>query len=355
MSMFAAYYDGKVDDLSTEGNLCRCTGYLPIRRAAQMLTGANPDDLFSRRLAKTVRETSSIQYRNNEELFFRPAALAEILDLLDRHPNATLVAGATDLGLEFSWHTQEFPILISLESVAELKTFKQTADFVEIGAAVSLSHIEEKLHGAFPALDEMLHWFAARQVKNRATLGGNIGTASPIGDLPPVLLSLDAELRLESSKGARLVPVSDFFKGYRQTDLQTGEVIVSIKIPKTLAPGAVKRLSQSYKVGKRGTDDISIVAAAFAIDLDSENRIVRARLAYGGVAAIPARAFTVEKSLAGKLWNQETIQNAKKLLKDEFTPLNDVRGSAEYRKLLVANLFEKFFVEMNVQTGGSES
>ncbi len=132
-------------------------------------------------------------------------------------------------------------------------------------------------------------------MRNRATLGGNIGTASPIGDLPTVLLSLDAELRIASMGGERTVPLSDFFKGYRQTDLQAGEVIVSIKIPKALAVGAGRRLQQSYKVGKRGTDDISIVAAAFAIDLDEHDKILRARLAHGGVAAIPARAVAVQK------------------------------------------------------------
>ena len=346
MSMFAAYYDGKVDDLSVEGNLCRCTGYLPIRRAAQSLTKARANDSFSEKLTQANLETPSLQYRAGEQRFYRPTRLREVLDLLQQYPEATLVAGATDLGLEFSYHTRAFPVLISLDAVAELKTLVQMPEAVEIGAAVPLSHIEETLHGVFPSLDEMLHWFAARQVRNRATLGGNIGTASPIGDLPPVLLSLDAELRIARMDGERIIPLAGFFKGYRQTDLQAGEVIVSIKIPKTLAAGAVRRIQQSYKVGKRGTDDISIVAAAFAIDLNEQNRIVRARLAYGGVAAIPARAVEVERLLDGQLWNLDTVRRAKAALKDAFTPISDLRGSAEYRKLLVANLFEKFFIEM---------
>ncbi len=346
MSMFAAYYDGEVDDLSVEGNLCRCTGYLPIRRAAQSLAKAHAVDSFSEKLTQTDLEFSSLQYRAGEQQFYRPTRLVEVLDLLQQYTEATLIAGATDLGLEFSYHTQAFPVLISLEAVAELKTQVQTPEAVEIGAAVPLSHIEETLRGVFPSLDEMLHWFAARQVRNRATLGGNIGTASPIGDLPLVLLSLDAELRIASINGERTIHLANFFKGYRQTDLQSGEVIVSIKIPKALVAGAVRRIQQSYKVGKRGTDDISIVAAAFAIDLDERNQIIRARLAYGGVAAIPVRAVAVEKLLEGQVWNLETMQRAKAALKDAFTPLDDLRGSAEYRKLLTANLFEKFFVEM---------
>nr|MBA2340856.1 FAD binding domain-containing protein [Pyrinomonadaceae bacterium] len=308
-------------------------------------------DSFSEKLIQANLELPSLRFDGNEQQFYRPTRLREVLDLLRQYPEATLVAGATDLGLEFSWHTRAFPVLISLEAVAELKTLNQTPEHVEIGAAVPLSHVEENLRGAFPSLDEMLHWFAARQVRNRATFGGNIGTASPIGDLPPVLLSLDAELRLASADGERKIPIADFFKGYRQTDLQTGELIVSIAIPKTLAVGAVRRVQQSYKVGKRGTDDISIVAAAFAVDLDEENKIVRARLAYGGVAAIPARAIAVEQMLEGQLWNIETVQRAKSWLKDAFTPLTDLRGSAEYRKLLVVNLFEKFFVEMTERDG----
>jgi xanthine dehydrogenase small subunit len=346
MSMFAAYYDGKIDDLSVEGNLCRCTGYLPIRRAAQSVSKNRAVDSFSEKLTQANLEISSLQYHAGGQRFYRPTRLREVLDLLQQYPEATLVAGATDLGLEFSYHTRVFPILISLDTVAELKMLNQTPEVVEIGAAVPLSHIEETLRGAFPSLDEMLHWFAARQVRNRATLGGNIGTASPIGDLPPVLLSLDAELRIASMSGERTTPLADFFKGYHQTDLQAGEVIVSIKIPKTLAAGAVRRIQQSYKVGKRGTDDISIVAAAFAIDLNEHNEIVRARLAYGGVAAIPARAVGVERLLEGQLWNLDTVHRAKPALKDAFTPISDLRGSAEYRKLLIANLFEKFFVEM---------
>ena len=345
MSMFAAYYDGAVDDASVEGNLCRCTGYLSIRRAAQLVTGARPRDAFSERLKRATAEPSAIRHGGNDQRFYRPTRLPEVLDLLRQHADATLVAGATDLGLEFSHHTREFPTLVSLEAVAELKEIVVTPGWVEIGAAVPLSHVKDSLRGTFPALDEMLHWFAGGQVRNRATFGGNIGTASPIGDLPPVLLSLDAELRLAGAEGERVVPLAGFFKGYRQTDLRPGEVIVAVKIPLALAAGAARRVAQSYKVGKRGTDDISIVAAAFAIDLDERERIVRARLAYGGVAATPARALAVERMLEGQAWSAETVRRAKVALKDAFSPLTDLRGSAEYRKLLVANLFEKFFVE----------
>lgn len=347
MSMFAAYYDRQVDDMAIEGNLCRCTGYLPIRRAAQQVMQMQPpSDCFSHQIAQATTEVSQISYSFENQKFYRPTQLQTVLELLQQHPGASLVAGATDLGLEMSHHSKNFSVLISLEAVAELKTLANIPELVEIGAAVPLSHIEENLRGVFPAMDEMLHWFAARQIRNRATLGGNIGTASPIGDLPPVLLALDAQLRIAGIGGERILPLADFFKGYRKTDLQPGEVIVSIQIPKNITPGATRRLSQSYKVGKRGTDDISIVAAAFTIDLGDRDRIEHARLAYGGVAATPARAVAVESKLIGKPWNAETVKQAKQELKQAFTPLTDLRGSAEYRKMLVANLFEKFFVEM---------
>lgn len=350
MSLFAAYYDRAVDDLALEGNLCRCTGYLPIRRAAQKVAEAEPIDHFSETLAGTAIALESVQYTDHEHQFFRPTQLQEAIERLQCYPEAVLVAGATDLGLEMSHHRQSFPVLISLEAVGELKQIEQTPDFVEIGAAVTLSQVETQLHGIFPSLDEMLHWFAARQVRNRATIGGNLGTASPIGDLPPVLLALDAEVQIAGANGDRSLPLAQFFKAYRQTELQPGEIIRSIRIPRHSTPGTVRRLSQSYKIGKRGTDDISIVAAAFTIDLDAENRILHARLAYGGVAATPVRAIEVEQQLMGQPWTRATVQQIKPHLKEAFTPLTDLRGSANYRKLLVANLFEKFLVEMQQPT-----
>ena len=199
MSLFAAYYDGDLADHTVEGNLCRCTGYLAIRRAAQQVVVAPTADRFRDRLTPT--DLSEFAYHSDAHYFYRPTTLAAVFDRWQQHPAAQLIAGATDLGLEMSHHRQTFPVLIALEAVAELQGLTITADAVEIGAAVPLSHLEQSLKGIFPSLDEMLHWFAARQVRHRATLGGNLGTASPIGDLPPVLLALDAELQLASVTG----------------------------------------------------------------------------------------------------------------------------------------------------------
>ena len=349
MSLFAGYYSDRVADEGTiEGNLCRCTGYLPIRRAAQRVAAASHEaDDFSQLLGQVSTQLEGTSYSAQGQQFYRPTQLSEVLELLAAHPDATLVAGSTDLGLEMSWYRQHYPVMIALEAVTELHQLEQTDHQVIIGAAVPLSHIEDRLRGVFPCMDEMLHWFAARQVRNRATLGGNLGTASPIGDMPPVLLALDATLQVASASGQREIAIADFFQGYRVTALQTNEVIVAITIPKTLPPLATRRLSQSYKVGKRGTDDISIVAAAYRVDLDADNRIVAARLAYGGVAATPIRAIAVEDWLVGQPWTVETVLAAKQQLQSAFTPMSDLRGSADYRNRLIANLFEKFFVEFS--------
>ena len=344
MSLFAGYYGGQLDDGTVEGNLCRCTGYLPIRRAARSLGEPAEDDphLWTLQHAPPLEP---LAFEREEEAFFRPSSLDDVFSLMQTHPDAVLIAGGTDLGLELSHHSGHFPCLISLEDVEELKVVKAGSSFLEVGAGLPLSHIETKLRGLFPALDTMLYWFAARQVRNRATLGGNLGTASPIGDLPPVLLALNAEVRLRNAGSERLVPLAKFFTGYRQTVLQKGEVIVSVLIPQTFPEGAVRRLSNTYKVGKRGTDDISIVAAAFAIDLNADDRVVQARLAYGGVAATPARATAVEASLVGKPWNEKTVREAKASLQTTFKPLDDLRASAAYRNRLVGNLLEKFYFE----------
>ncbi len=351
MSMFAGYYSAELNDLTIEGNLCRCTGYLPIRKAIESLGKPAENDVFLQSLVANQKQAEERQDLADAHPFYKPQDLAELFGLMEALPSATLIAGGTDLGLELSSGSRVFDALISLEDVAELKLIKDSDEVLEIGAGVPLTHVEKALKGVFPALDEMLHWFAARQIRNRATMAGNIATASPIADLPPVLLALDASVKLQVKQDVRIVKLADFFTAYRQTVRMQDEVIVSILIPKALTEGATKRHSFSYKVGKRGTDDISIVAAAFTIDLDESNGIKHARLAYGGVAATPMRALEVETWLLAKAWTPETIQEAKVKLERAFTPLSDFRGSASYRNLLVANLFEKFFVQFS---GGAQ-
>ncbi len=348
MSLFAGYYSGPLTDDVVEGNLCRCTGYLPIRRAMRSLSEPDEGDRFLRKLAErppVATGNGSVAVQVSGQRFYSPTTLEEVFELLEAHPEAVLVAGATDLGLEFSYHRGHYPVLIALERIAELKRIDDTPEALILGAGVTLSHLEAAAAGVFPALGQMLHLFAARQIRNRATVGGNLGTASPIGDLPPVFLVHDAVVTLVSQEGSREVPIEQFFTGYRKTVRAHGEVIHSVRLPKTLPEGARQRLSRSYKVAKRGSDDISSVAAAFTLDLGEGGRIVQARLAYGGVAPTPVRAREVEARLTGRPWNEAAMRDAKAALYDAFEPISDVRASAAYRREVTANLLEKFFLD----------
>jgi xanthine dehydrogenase iron-sulfur cluster and FAD-binding subunit A len=231
------------------------------------------------------------------------------------------------------------PVLIAIDRVAELHALSVEADQVRIGAAVPLSRLEREIPGVFPALDAMLPWFAARQVKNRATIGGNLGSASPIGDLLPWLLAHDAVIELAGPSGLRELPVDGFFEGYRKTQRHADELIVAVRVPRLAG------LQAAYKVAKRQTDDISIVAAVYALELDADGRVARARLAHGGVAAIPLRARRAEAALLGRTLDGDTAAQIGAILREEFTPLDDHRASAAYRRELCASLFAKFIEE----------
>jgi xanthine dehydrogenase molybdopterin binding subunit/xanthine dehydrogenase small subunit len=332
------------DDLDDQlsGNLCRCTGYRAIREAAaaafDQRDSANGEDHFAARLREPLLGLSSIEYHASGANFFRPGSLHDLLKLIRRLPDARLVAGATELGLDITKRYKNFPTLISLEGIAELRAITQTRSHWHIGGAATLTQIEDAVASEFPIVGEMLRVFGSRQIRNRATMGGNLVTASPIGDSAPLLLALDGEIVLASLDGERVVPIDKFFVAYRKTAMQPGEVLKTILIPR-----GPQLLSRWFKVSRRREMDISTVAACFAVDVDAQNRIRRARLAYGGVAATPVRALKTEALLLNKTWSEQTIREVLPCLADEFTPISDVRGSAEFRRGLVPALFEKFF------------
>jgi xanthine dehydrogenase small subunit len=327
MSLFAGYYTGELDDHTTEGNLCRCTGYAPIRRAtAQLRDQSGGTDRFAQALQQPRMSPPGI-------------ALETALSLKGDYPQAAWIAGGTDLGVDLSHGKPVAPAFICLDRITELKNIEVEDATLRIGAGASLSTLETHLTGLIPALDQMLLWFAARQVKNRATLGGNLGSASPIGDLLPLLLALDARIELRSLRGARSIGAADYFIAYRKTLRAEDELVTSVVIPRTAYRNA------AYKVAKRQTDDISIVAAVFALGLDTQHCVQHIRLAYGGVAAIPMRATKTEQFLQGRLLDNETMEHCRLLLRDEFTPLSDHRADATYRRELCASLFAKFVAE----------
>ena len=337
MSLLAGQYAGQLDAHCFEGNLCRCTGYRPIRAAAAELAAqALPADQFAQR----CQSPPSALPATDRPGFHCPTSLAEALRLKAAQPQASWIAGATDLGVGLSQHRPPAPAYIALDRVSELQRLQFEAEQTIIGAGVSLRQLELSLGDAHPALTQMLSVFAARQVRERATLGGNLGTASPIGDLLPVLLALDARLECHSLRGVRQIEVAEFFNGYRQTALAEDELLARVRLPRP--PGLI---SASYKVSKRPSDDISIVAAAFALRLDDQGRVVHARLAYGGVAATPVRALAVEQSLLGQRLDETLAQAAMTAVRESFEPLNDQRASADYRRSLCASLFGRFLAE----------
>lgn len=344
MSLTAEQYrpgrTGPCDTMALAGNLCRCTGYRPIRDAALAL-GSPPATQGALDTAPYVRRrlaspAPTLKGRSSAT-FSRPTGLAECLQLLAARPDARVVAGASDLAVESNLQGRRFPHLISLEAIEELRRFSQAPDgAVRIGAALTLTELGEQWMDAPGAVTEWLSLFASPPIRNRATLGGNLATASPIGDAAPLLLAMDARVHMPT----RSVELASFFTGYRQTQLQRGELLTIIEIPAPL-PQALR----FYKIAKRRLDDISTVAAAMAIDRDGSGRITRARFCFGGVAATPVRLTEVEPLLLGAAWTPATVALVQTVIERTLTPVSDHRGSREYRLAVAKSLVEKFFVE----------
>ncbi|MGJ8632729.1 MAG: xanthine dehydrogenase molybdopterin binding subunit [Luteolibacter sp.] len=312
------------DQLS--GNLCRCTGYRPIREAAASLLPST-DPLHA---SETTTPEATPTY-------LIPKTLHEALILKTTHPDAPLIVGATELAVLINKRHVRPRTLISLEHIPSLLEIEKTPTHWHIGASVPLTEIEEKLGSEYPAIASMLRLFASRQIRHRATLGGNLATASPIGDSAPVLLALDATITLASLESERTIPLDEFFTGYRQTVLGENEIIRHISIPLEV-PGR----ADFFKVSKRREMDISAVSAAIRIDTDTEGKITLARLAYGGVSATPARAKKTEQALLGKNLTESSSPEILSLLTTEFQPLTDARATAEYRQTLIRDLFLKY-------------
>lgn len=351
VSMAAEYYRRGREQFDLEalsGNLCRCTGYRPIKDAAFSL-GLPPErDPLAQRLAQPTRAVESMDYSPpttsalppQPQRFYRPVSLDELFQIQAQHPSAKLVAGGTDWVVEVNQRYARAEVQIDLSQIPELQTLSWTDDFVEIGAGVTLSEAERWLQGRIPLLAGWFPLFASRLIRNRATFGGNLGTASPIGDGPPVLLALGAKVVLVSALGERVVELEHFFTGYRQTVLQPGELIQAVRIPLPLMPE-----SRFYKVSKRPMDDISTVAMGIALSRSSTGVVEAIRIGLGGVAATPVRAYQTEALLTGQPWDEPSLRKAAQLIKAEFKPIDDHRGSAAYRTAMLGNLLWKFYDE----------
>lgn len=359
MSLFTLYHSGKepqretVDDVLA-GNLCRCTGYRPIIEAAQRMREYGAKDQFHRRAAATARQLAAIERRDTLALekdgqrYFAPANLEEFTACFEQYPEAALVGGATDIGLWVTKRHQRPETQIYTGDIAELRRLKIGDDCIEIGGAASLGDVFDALLAEFADFGEILRRFGSVQVRNVATLGGNIANASPIGDIAPLLLALDAALLLRRNRETRLLPIDEFFLAYRKTALRNSEFIDAIRIPR--ARSGLK--FRAYKISKRFDQDISAVCGAFALQLDG-SRIAEIRMGFGGMAAVPKRAANAEAALIGEAWNEASARAAMRAIERDFEPMTDMRASAPYRLKLARNLLLKFFLETSNQPGAT--
>lgn len=324
------------------GNLCRCTGYKPIIEAG--LNAANAaaglDHAAIAAGIATLGGESEPRHLPEAQTVLTPRSIAQLNQALAAHPQATLTAGLTDVGLWINKQFRTIPVMISTTQVAQFQGIHHTVAGMNIGAAVTLTELAPHLLAEYPELHEWLARFASLPIRNAATLGGNVMGGSPIGDSMPVLLALDAQLLLQRVEVQRTVALNDFYLGYQKKDLQDGEFLRRIMIPKRS-----QHLKLAvYKISKRFEDDISAVCAALAFNVEN-GIIINARLGFGGVAATPIRAHVVEKALQGKPFTQATLDAAAPLLEAAVTPLSDHRASSDYRRLMCGNALRRAAVQ----------
>jgi len=324
------------------GNLCRCTGYRPIVEACRKIAG-QPDSMLAAKPLSAMAPCA--EYKYGGQTCFLPRSLDEFLDLRSKHPDALIFAGGTDLGLQLSKERRQFPAVMLTGGVRELNEIKTDSGALTLGGAVTYSDSLPALDQHFPAFAALVRRIGSRQIRNLGTFAGNLATASPIGDTLPCLIALGAEVTMRSISATRTLPVEDFITGYRKTALKTGEVIAAIRIP--FVPASDR--FAVYKLSKRFDQDISTVIAAFRVTLN-HGKVRNLRAAYGGMAAMPMRAFALEIALIGKEWSGQSLNGVDDLIAHDFKPMSDQRGGATYRLRAAANLVRRFQIETADET-----
>ncbi|MFT4940417.1 MAG: xanthine dehydrogenase small subunit [Paraglaciecola sp.] len=352
MSMFSLYHQDIIPNredvnLALSGNLCRCTGYRPIIDATLAVCTDKQADKFLSKQNETLKQLAKLPDTSaGIKGLYLPANRAQLAQTISDYPKARLFAGSTDMALEVTQQLANLDELISLSNVAELTQLDVTSEGIKIGAALTFSDIQACLIEHFPELSELLWRFASTPIRNQATLGGNVANASPIGDMPPALLALEAQIHVDNGEIRRVIPVTEFFSGYRKTQLRADEWLEAIFIP------FKNNLTQlrAYKISKRQEDDISAVCAVFSIQL-KDNKISTLRNGFGGVAATPAVVSDLNSMLIGKNWSdKDTYLLGKDILSKAFTPIDDVRASAAYRQKIIVNLWHRFWLETNQES-----
>ncbi|MCK4664133.1 MAG: xanthine dehydrogenase small subunit [Bacteroidales bacterium] len=354
MSLFALYKnktnptnDEILDSLT--GNLCRCTGYRPIIEAAKIVCSNKVDDHFSENEQSIIElleninsDKSTIIIETKNQKYFRPVNLKETLKLKKDFPDAILVNGSTDIALRVTKKKEIIPEIIDISGVNEIKYIKEDENFYFFGAGTCLDEIKDFSENKISSLFDILKVFGSKQIRSIATIGGNIGSASPIGDTPPILFTNNASVILKSENNERKFKIEDFFVDYHKTQLKPDEIITEIKIPKHNSNTIIK----SYKISKRKDLDISTVSASFR--LKTENNIVKdICIVYGGMAAVTKKAKKAEEYLLNKPWTRKEIEKTMILIDEDFTPISDARAGKEARRLMARNLLLKFWDDTN--------
>ena len=329
MALATGHANGRTDhEVVLAGNLCRCTGYAPILRAAKAAEGVAAD-------LADLPEPLAAPRADLAPLL--PESADALAELYAAEPEATLIAGGTDVGLWVTKELRDLPRPIFLHRCADLREITQEGETLRLGAMVTVEALRVHVKDSHPALHAMLTRFASDQIRQMATVGGNIANGSPIGDLPPALIALGATLHLRHGAARREMPLEDFFIDYREQDRRKGEFVEAVTLPASAPDLACEKLS------KRRDQDISAVMAAFNIT-EAKGKITAARLAFGGMAGTPKRATKAEAALIGQPWSETTIRRAMIALKGDFTPLSDMRASAAYRMQGAQNLLLRHFV-----------
>jgi xanthine dehydrogenase small subunit len=341
----AAPDDDTIDD-ALAGNLCRCTGYAPIARAARRSCSGRRDDHIEARSAETLAELQTLADGDTVETaqegrrFVAPATTDALAAILEAEPQATIVAGSTDVGLWVTKQMRRLDTIVHVGRIGELARVAETPGGIEIGAGASYSDAMAILARHYPDMGEVIRRLGSVQIRNAGTIGGNIANGSPIGDSPPLLIAAGATLHLRRGSNCRTLPLEDFFIDYGRQDRAPGEFVEKVVVPHP-APTAQFR---AYKVSKRFDQDITAVLGAFLLRLEGD-KVADARLAYGGMAATPKRARTAEARLVGAWWTEATVRAAMAALEQDFTPITDWRASAGYRLQVAGNLLMRLFIE----------